>query len=457
MIPFSSFSRLFRLLVILLVLVAQMAITADAWAARKRGNRAAQTNAPDKYAAIVIDAATGEVLMAANADSARHPASLTKMMTMLLAFDTLAEKRIKGTDYIRISNHAASMSPSKLGIKPGGRITVDQALRAISVKSANDIAAAIAEALGGSEARFAQKMTARAREIGMTRTHFVNASGLHSPFQVTSARDMAILARYIINTYPRYYRYFGLRQFSYAGRVHPNHNKLMNTYAGMDGMKTGYISQSGFNLVASATRGDRRLIGVVLGGRSAQSRNEHMEKILDAAFLKPPKLQKTPDPVIARQDLPVALSPTLRALGAQEPAGLVLDSPTLPSSLVLNTESKIVNGTALPGRKPILAPAAGVLVIDGAPHSVSGPTIRGRDYTAQIGAYQSREATDRALYLAAQKLPAGLRHATPMVAPLKSVENGWLFRARLGNLSKLEAERVCKILASCLVLAPEGF
>lgn len=467
-----------RLLVLAVLGFASLFVTHDADAARKRYQPPIE--ATSKYAAIVIDAATGEVLKSAQADQQRHPASLTKMMTMLLVFDALAEGRVRPTDYIRISNFAANMSPSKLGIKPGGRLMLDHALRAVSVKSANDIAVALAEALAGSESRFAQRMNLRARSIGMTATHFVNASGLHNSFQVTTARDMAILARYIIATYPRYYRYFGLRSFSYAGRTNSNHNKLMNNYDGMDGMKTGYISQSGFNLVASARHGDRRLIGVVFGGRTAKARDDHMAKILDTAFLTTPRLAKPKletaklpgePPLAPNQVAAVQVVPPSEAPSALEPAKPAIDVTTSPFK-----PGQVVNGVAIPERKPILAPAAGVLI--GEPPSArilplnsqslgvvnlsvlppAAPVTAGdRAYTAQIGAYQNRDATDRALYIAMQKLPVGLKHATPMVAPLKSVESGWLFRARLGNLSQAEARRVCQIFTSCLVLAPEKF
>lgn len=457
----------FYLICLALFLGACLFPVSDAWAARKK--KAQAIDESRKYAAIVLDADTGEILMSAGPDKQVHPASLTKMMTLLLAFDALSEKRMRTSDYIRISNHAASMSPSKLGIQAGGRIRVDDAIRAISVKSANDIAAAMAEALSGSEDRFAQKMTARAREIGMSHTQFVNASGLHSPFQITTARDMALLGRYIISHYPGYYRYFALRSFSYAGRTHPNHNKLMNRYPGMDGMKTGYISQSGFNLVASVKRGDRRLIGVVFGGRTARSRDDHMENILNNAFAKPPKLAK---PKIDTTKLSsISTDPDLKipAFDARPVTGLQPIEPEaitpIPNTSSSDDEDELDRDIAIPPRKPVLAPAAGVIVAPEPPRAsqtlgqlpADPPASNGHDYTVQIGAYQSRDATDRALYTAAKKLPRDLRHASPVVAPLKSVESGWLFRARLGNLTKSEANRVCKLFKSCLVLAPEKF
>lgn len=249
-----------------------------------KSKKKSSSNANNRYAGLVMDAETGAILYQSNPDKVLYPASLTKMMTLLMTFDALENGRLSLNQRIRISNHAASMSPSKLGLKPGSSIRVEDAILALVTKSANDIAAALAEAIGGSESRFGQMMTQRARGIGMTRSRFYNASGLPNPGQVSTARDMAILARYIITHYPRYYRYFGTRSFTYGGVKHRNHNRLMETYQGMDGFKTGYINASGFNLVASAKRGNVRLIGVVFGGRTTVSRNNHMAELLDNGF-----------------------------------------------------------------------------------------------------------------------------------------------------------------------------
>lgn len=237
-----------------------------------------------KYASLVIDAETGLVLRERNADKILHPASLTKMMTLLMVFEALDAQAISKNTRIRISSHAASMVPSKLGLPVGSTIQVEDAVFALVTKSANDIAAAVAEHLGGTESKFARLMTIRARDIGMSQTTFRNASGLHDPKQVTTARDMATLGRYILLRYPDYYRYFSTRQFTYKGKTYNNHNRLMRSYAGMDGFKTGYINASGFNLVASARRNGKRIIGVVFGGRTTQSRNDHMAAILDEGF-----------------------------------------------------------------------------------------------------------------------------------------------------------------------------
>lgn len=237
-----------------------------------------------RYSAIVVDAASGEVLYAKRADVQRFPASLTKIMTLYMAFEAMATGRLSSNDSIIMSQHAASMQPSKLGLRPGEGVTLDTALQAIAVKSANDMAVAVAERIGGSEQRFAQLMTLRAQELGMTNTRFANASGLPNPRNLSSARDLAILSRAVMRDYPQYYGYFGERSISFRGRTEQNHNHLLAKMPGVDGLKTGYIGASGFNLAASARREGKRLIAVVLGGSSTATRDENVETLLTAGF-----------------------------------------------------------------------------------------------------------------------------------------------------------------------------
>lgn len=250
---------------------------------RHSQNDSGQNN---KYASIVVDADTGTVLSEKNPNKRLHPASLTKVMTLMLLFEAMESGQVRLNDKIRISEHAAAQQPSKLGLKPGSFIRVEDAILAIVTKSANDIAVAVGEHLAGSESRFAQRMSRRAHDIGMSRTMFINASGLHDPRQITTARDMATLARYVLVRFPNYYHYFGTKQFTYRGKTMTNHNRLMNSYAGMDGFKTGYINASGFNLIASAKRNGHRLIGVVFGGRTWKSRNDHMATLLNGGFVQ---------------------------------------------------------------------------------------------------------------------------------------------------------------------------
>ena len=240
-----------------------------------------------RYSSMVVDAETGEVLYARNADDRRYPASLTKMMTLYMTFEALEQGRLRLDQPLKVSKRAAGQTPSRLGLKVGQTITVNQVILALVTKSANDAATVVAEAIGGTEIDFAQLMTDRAHRLGMVRTRFTNATGLHNRRQRSTARDMSTLALSLIADFPQYYHFFSTPTFTYKGRRHQNHNGMLGTYRGTDGIKTGYTRASGFNLVASVERSDRRLIGVVFGGRSPKSRDVHLRQLLDQAFALP--------------------------------------------------------------------------------------------------------------------------------------------------------------------------
>jgi D-alanyl-D-alanine carboxypeptidase len=240
-----------------------------------------------RYASIVTEAETGQVLTAANPDELRHPASLTKMMTLYVAFEALREGRLRLDTPIPVSDHAAAMPPSRIGLLPGMTISAEEAILALVTKSANDAAAALGEYLGqGSEDRFAQMITLKARSLGMTRTVFRNASGLPDAEQVSTARDMALLGRRLMKDFPDRFAYFSTSQFRFRGRIAFNHNRLLQEYEGTDGIKTGYVNDSGFNLVASARRDGVRLVAAVFGGRTGYERDRHMMALLDQGFLE---------------------------------------------------------------------------------------------------------------------------------------------------------------------------
>lgn len=251
----------------------------------RAGDASAQIGS-DRYAAIVQDARTGATLMAAHADEYRHPASLTKMMTLYMLFEALRSGRVRLDTPITMSREAAAQPPSKLGLPAGASLTVEQAILALVTRSANDVACAIGEHLAGDEERFAQVMTQRARSLGMTRTTFRNASGLPDFEQVTTARDMALLGRRLRDDFPTYFPYFSADVFRFRGRVIANHNRLLGEYEGTDGIKTGYVHDSGFNLVTSVQRDGQRLVGAVFGGSTGRERDRHMMDILDAAFAR---------------------------------------------------------------------------------------------------------------------------------------------------------------------------
>jgi D-alanyl-D-alanine carboxypeptidase len=237
-----------------------------------------------RYSSIVVDNTSGKVTEAVNADALRYPASLTKLMTVYMTFEALREHRISLTQTVPVSEHAAEQEPSKLGLRPGTQFTVEDGILAIVTKSANDAACALGELIGGNEDRFAQMMTLRARALGMSHTTFRNASGLPDPAQMTTARDLAVLAHHLITDYPQEYHYFSVPSFMFHGREIPNHDHMLTDYDGADGLKTGYTVAAGHNLVTSAVRGGVRLIGVVMGAASNPERDIHMASLLDEGF-----------------------------------------------------------------------------------------------------------------------------------------------------------------------------
>lgn len=251
----------------LAVALVATSISSDAEARRRKSSYQPPT------ASIVVDVNSGKVLQASNADSPRHPASLTKIMTLYLLFEQLEAGKLKLSSKLEASAHAAAQAPSKLGLKPGETIDVESAIQSIVTKSANDVAVVVAEVIGGSEPDFARMMTAKARELGMMHTSYFNASGLPDDRQITTARDQAVLGRAIQDRFPKYYHYFGTRYFSYDGKTMRNHNRLLGRVEGVDGIKTGYIRDSGFNIVTSARRGKRRIVTAVFGGRSGRERD----------------------------------------------------------------------------------------------------------------------------------------------------------------------------------------
>lgn len=481
---------------------------ADAGAATKRKTTPSKSAENPRYAAIVVNAGSGEVLMARYADSIRHPASLTKMMTLYMVFDAIERGTLSLSDRVTISKHAASQSPSKLGLAVGSRIRVEDAIKALVTKSANDIAVALSEKLSGSEKKFATRMTRKAHELGMSRTTFRNASGLPDPQQVTTARDMAKLAMALLRDYPHRYHYFGIRNFEYNGASHHNHNRLLGEYRGLDGIKTGYINASGFNLVASAKQNGRRLIGVVFGGQSWRSRNDHMVKLLDEGFaelsVRGDRIQEASLSGSARA--PVPLPPPMPedirtpgshsygsdddaedegaySAGASKKLTSMIDrvqsetytssgassgsTPPVPSYRPqYNDAGAAATATAVPRSfdENATSPAGAARTVmqlriprdklpSGVPSSQIVSSGGGHDWSVQIGAFQSRAMTDQALRTAQSRLPAHLQHATPIIVP-QNTGQGLIFRARLQGYDELQANSACAHLGSCLVVSP---
>src|ERR1700712_5881870 len=257
--------------------------TADARRYRHRHHvrhHEAQQSYSPAFSSIIVDGNSGATLSANNPDASRHPASLTKIMTLYLLFERLDAGKLKLDSEMEVSEYASEQAPTKLGLRPGQTINVEDAIKGLVTRSANDAAVVIAEAISGDEDDFATLMTRKARALGMTKTVYRNANGLPNDEQVTTARDQATLGRAIQDRFPRYYRYFSTSAFVYHGHSIRNHNKLLGNVEGVDGIKTGYTRASGFNLVTSMRRGNRHLVGVVLGGRSGGSRDAIMRNLL---------------------------------------------------------------------------------------------------------------------------------------------------------------------------------
>jgi D-alanyl-D-alanine carboxypeptidase len=295
-----------------------------------RHGRVASTSAPTeagKDAALIIDGTTGKILYARNHLEERHPASLTKMMTLYLLFDAMKRGQVTLNTIIPISAHAAVQKPTNLRLRKGDQITVDLAIKALVVRSANDVAAAVAEALGGTEGHFAEMMTAKARALGMRNTFYHNASGLPDPLQITTAQDLTVLARHLAYDFPQYYHYFATPSFSFRGTEYVTHDNLIGRYRGTDGIKTGYTGASGFNLVSSVVRNNQHIIGVVMGGRTAVKRDREMMRLLDLAFNaagEDPKL-------VARTQVPWQVALNAAPTPAFNGSGMIYQLPGGPS------------------------------------------------------------------------------------------------------------------------------
>ncbi|HEX2556535.1 MAG TPA: serine hydrolase [Microvirga sp.] len=315
-----------------------VALSSPAEAARRKAKPAGGGYNPP-YAAMVVDVKTGRTLHAENEDALRHPASVTKVMTLYMLFEQLERGKLTLDSPLKVTPHAARMSPSKLYLKPGETISVEDAIKALVTKSANDVAATVAENLAESEDEFAEMMTRKARALGMSRTVFRNASGLPDPEQVTTARDLTVLARAVQDRFPAYYRYFQTRVFTYEGRAHANHNKLLGRVEGVDGIKTGFTNASGFNLMTNAKSDDRHIVAVVLGGRSGASRDQIVANLVR---------QNLPRAYAGARTAPaVAEGTSARAIAAAESA-----RPAPQPERVASADVETTAGTT-PARRPM--------------------------------------------------------------------------------------------------------
>jgi D-alanyl-D-alanine carboxypeptidase len=447
---------------------------------------------PEKDAALIVDGTNNRVLYARNAEETRHPASLTKMMTLYLLFERLRAGQMTMATELPVSEHAAEQHPTKLHLRPGTTIPVEVAIKAIVVRSANDVAVAIAESIGGTESHFAELMTAKARQLGMVHTFYHNASGLPDNLQVTTASDLVILAHHLAYDFPQYFPYFATPYFSFRGETYVTHDNLIGNYDGADGIKTGFTEASGFNLVSSVVRDGHHIVGVVMGGRSAHMRDREMVRLLDDTFTRiagDPSLA-----VAARVPWRTTQPQAVADLGAQpgairiQPNGDVEDEDSAetrqnPDDDTASLKSNVIAPTPRPQpavappapkpmavamnvprpiARPVLAPppavrpasraaALGEGDIDSAPIAVHrNPVVTAysglRDWTIQIGAFADAQSAKAQLASYAEHSLDVLGQAQRIVAPFQSLDGHTLYRARFGPFVEAEARAVCQRL-----------
>ena len=429
---------------------------------------------------MVVDVKSGKTLHAVNEDSLRHPASITKVMTLYLLFEQMERGKLALDSELTISARAAAQAPSKLALRPGATIEVEDAIKAIVTKSANDVACAIGENIAGSEERFAEMMTAKAHALGMSRTHYANASGLPDAEQVTTARDLTILARAIQDRFPRYYRYFQTRSFVFRGRVIGNHNHLLGRVEGVDGIKTGYTRDSGFNLMTAAKSDDRQIVAIVLGGKSGASRDRIMADLVRGSLPRAyaGARQTGPATEMAERTRPAVVADavsrtrtqvanadddeveTTSSTDANQPLDIMpaRAATTTPGSAGQRGLPKSVQAFAAPAEpKPFPVSPSGktearLASVDGAraeapkPLAASGPRVVPTPWVIQLGAMDDEGKAKSMLAEARSQAGGALSKAAPYTV---KVEHGGatLFRARFSGFSEQDsAQDACKVL-----------
>ncbi|MCW5619249.1 MAG: D-alanyl-D-alanine carboxypeptidase [Nitrosomonas sp.] len=410
-----------------------------------------QTWANSRYASIVIDANTGEVLHESNANASRYPASLTKMMTLYMLFEAIERRKMTLNTQMPVSAHAASMPQTNIGLRVGETLSVRDAISALIVRSANDAAAVVAEALGTTESNFGSMMTQKARQLGMTATTFRNASGLPNSAQKTTARDMARLSSRLMKDFPQYYHYFSTPSFRYKGRTYNSHNRMVRNTQGVDGLKTGFIRASGFNVATSAKRNNRRVIAVVMGGNTAAARDQHVAQLLDRSFnqvasrvaSRPVNRNQNAGKMIAKAPIPVAKPSIVLARANPDPAAILRGEIPPPS----NHSGGYVTPASF------VVPAVSAPRITQVTQSV--PQAAHHDsWAVQIGSYHE---PDRAHAQAR----AATRWVAGEVAVVEvEISNRTVYRARLIGFQKKQAHTVCQNLSrqgmDCLVVRSHG-
>ena len=398
-------------------LLTRLALAAGLAAA---ASSAVQAN--PKYAAYVMDARTGKVLHSSSANAPRYPASLTKMMTLYLMFEEMREGRMSAKTRIRMSRYAAARPPSKIPVRAGSSISANQAILALVTKSANNVATAVAEHISGTEAAFARRMTLKARQLGMRRTTFRNAHGLPNRAQRTTAADMAKLGHALRQHFPRRYKVFTTRSFAFKRRRYPNHNRLLGRVRGVDGIKTGYIRAAGYNLVTSAGANGRRIVAVVMGGRSGARRNAAMTRLVGKYL--PRASRRGSGRIVAawRTSAPGKARSVVLAAAPAKP----ITTPTVPAV------------------KKEIASASVAAAEPASPEPKAAPFKRTGSWVVQVGASGTRSGAKSLIRDAQRKAAAHVRGRGTSIASVRGRRGKRLYRARFVGFSKYQARQACR-------------
>ncbi|MEN2979802.1 D-alanyl-D-alanine carboxypeptidase [Tistrella bauzanensis] len=486
-----SLARLPLIRLALVLLVAVMAATGFA------------RDAAAGYAALVVEADTGRVLYSKNGDVRNYPASLTKMMTLYMTFEAIKARKLSMDTALPVSARAAGMAPTKLGLRAGQTIKVKDAVYGLITKSANDAAVVLAEAISGSEIAFARAMTARARKLGMEKTTFQNANGLPNRHQLSTARDMATLAVRLMNDFPREYALFSTKSYNYKGQELRNHNRLLSSYTGTDGIKTGYTRASGFNIVVSAVRDDRRLIGVIFGGSTSRERDKAVAALLDKSFTRlasetPAERQRAIASARARGELQIArLERDLDDIGG---SGIQVASITdaqvaaaerdmtgaAAIAAVDEDDAELAETTQVAAAAPTPAPATQLAAVAAGTANARAADIRNgpapqpvaqgdTQYAAiapkprvfdaqgrwgiQFGAFGRVDAAQGLVGRAQDLLPAELRSGAETAVEPHSIGGRYIYRARMmGFEGERPARQACALLdkrgIACILVPP---
>jgi len=426
-----------RVMIFTALLATSLVMPTQVQASRPQVKQAVKSGTADpRYASYVLDSNTGEVLHAQHADARRYPASLTKMMTLYLLFEALENGTVKMNTRMPVSTYAALQPQTNISLSTADKVPVETAIRALIIRSANDVSVVVAEYLGRTESGFSAMMNAKARALGMRNTHFKNPNGLPNPAQISTARDMAKLGIALRRDFPQYYHYFNDKQFSWRGVTYYTHNRVNGRFTGADGIKTGYTIASGFNLVTSAERGGKRIVGVVLGGNTARWRDDRMIALLGQTYRTLASRGGNQKGIIYAENLPIDLTAPTALAAADQRVAASAPRPAAPQVATQPAEEKF----------PENLPFQTQLRSDTAIMRGQGDETTEGDWGIQVGAFSDRTQAERAANQAYQTAQNTLKGSRITVVGSATGAPVRIHRARLENISEAQAKSACEML-----------